>query len=45
MAKQYIIKDEANLRKRINREYLIRLTFPKDRVFTVKAILALLPCF
>ena len=31
MAKQYIIKDEADLRKRINRDYLIRLTFPKER--------------
>lgn len=33
MAKQYIIKDEdeADLRKKINREYLIRLTFPKER--------------
>ena len=40
MAKQYIIKDEANPRKKINREYLIRLTFPKDRVFTVRVILA-----
>lgn len=31
MAKQYIIGDEADLRKKINREYLIRLTFPKER--------------
>lgn len=45
MAKQYIIKDEADLRKKINGEYLIRLTFPKDRVFTERAIPAQLPCF
>lgn len=31
MTKQYMIEDEADLRKRINREYLIRLTFPKER--------------
>ena len=31
MAKQYIIEDEADLRKKINRDYLIRLTFPKER--------------
>lgn len=31
MAKQYIIENEADLRKRINRDYLIRLTFPKER--------------
>ncbi len=31
MAKQHIIKDEADLRKKINRDYLIRLTFPKER--------------
>lgn len=31
MAKQYIIKDEADLRKKINREYHIRLVLPKER--------------
>lgn len=31
MAKQYIIKDEADLRRTINRDYLIRLTFPRER--------------
>ena len=31
MAKQYTISDIENLRKRINREYLIRLTFSKER--------------
>lgn len=30
MAKQYLIEDEENLRKKINRDYLIRLTFPKE---------------
>lgn len=45
MAKQYIIKDEADLRKKINGEYLIRLTFSKYRVFTVRAIPAQLLCF
>ena len=31
MAKQYTIENIDNLRRRINREYLIRLTFPKER--------------
>lgn len=41
MAKQYIIEDEADLRKKINREYLIRLTFPKER----KRIVVGFTCF
>lgn len=31
MAKQLIIENIEDLRKKINREYLIRLTFPKER--------------
>lgn len=31
MVKQYTIKDVEDLRKKINREYLIRLTLPKER--------------
>lgn len=31
MAKQYLIENEAELRKSINRNYLIRLTFPQAR--------------
>ena len=31
MAKQYTIEDVAELRKKINRDYLIRLTLPKER--------------
>lgn len=31
MAKQHIIENVEDLRKRINRDYLIRLTFPKER--------------
>ena len=31
MAKQYTIENVEELRKRINRDYLIRLTFPKER--------------
>ena len=31
MAKQYAIKNVEDLRKKINRDYLIRLTFPKER--------------
>lgn len=30
MAKQYTIKNEDDLRKRINREYLIRITQPQE---------------
>lgn len=29
MAKQYTIENVEELRKKINRDYLIRLTFPK----------------
>lgn len=31
MAQQYTIENVDDLRKRINRDYLIRLTFPKER--------------
>ena len=31
MAKQYTIENVEELRKKINRDYLIRLTFPKER--------------
>ena len=31
MAKQHTIADLEDLRKNINRDYLIRLTFPKER--------------
>lgn len=31
MAKQYTIENVENLRKKINRDYLIRLTYPKER--------------
>lgn len=31
MAKQYTIENVEGLRKKINRDYLIRLTFPKER--------------
>lgn len=31
MAKQYTIENVEDLRKKINRDYLIRLTFPKER--------------
>lgn len=31
MAKQYTIESVEDLRKKINRDYLIRLTFPKER--------------
>lgn len=30
MAKQYTVENIEDLRKKINREYLIRLTFPKE---------------
>ncbi len=30
MAKQYTIENVVELRKKINRDYLIRLTFPKE---------------
>lgn len=31
MTKQYTIENVGDLRKKINRDYLIRLTFPKER--------------
>lgn len=31
MVRQHTIKNVEDLRKRINRDYLIRLTFPKER--------------
>ena len=31
MANQYTIENVEDLRKKINRDYLIRLTFPKER--------------
>lgn len=31
MAKQYTFDEVEDIRKRINRDYLIRLTFPKER--------------
>lgn len=31
MAKQYTIENVESLRKKINRDYLIRLTFPRER--------------
>lgn len=31
MAKQYTVENIEDLRKKINRDYLIRLTFPKER--------------